>query len=359
MMKKIVMTMALAMNLFSGAYAWELWDDFRAVSMEDGRVVDYSDKRVVTTSEGQSYAMFFALVAGDKQTFEELLNWTEDNLAGGDIGKNYPAWLWGKEGDTWMVIDDNNAVDSDMWIAYCLLEAGRLWDTPEYIEKAHQMLGLLRTQVRDIENLGKVLLPGRFGFETDTEVKLNPSYYPLFLIKRFAAEDAYWNDVYEGSARMLIRSAPAGIVPDWVNFTKKGELVQNMSIDNTIGSYNAIRVYLWAAMLSPKDPVYRQLKARFEPMVRLTQALNMPPEKVDVYTLAVNQPAWDGFGACLMELVGPGKTRDMIRTVLKSTPIKKENYYRNVLALYGLGFDEKLFAFDENGFLYFPNVTAK
>ena len=241
-----------------------------------------------------------------------------------------------------------------MWIAYCLLEAGRLWDRPDYTEKGRAMLELLKTQVRDIDNLGKVLLPGRIGFEHDDQFKLNPSYYPLFLLKRFALEDPYWLDVFEGSVRVLVRSAPAGASPDWATFTSRGELVNVDNIDNTIGSYNEIRVYLWAGMMSPKDPVYRELKEHFEPMIAITRELNMPPEKIDVNTLKINQPAWDGFGACLLELLGKDKSADLIRTILSSAPIEKENYYRNVLTLFGLGFDEGYFAFDEDGRVYFP-----
>ena len=185
-MRKLILALVLAMGMSSPTWAaWSMWDAFKAVGIENGRVIDYSDARAVTTSEGQSYAMFFALVDNDRETFEELLAWTENNLSGGDITKNFAAWLWGRDGNDWTILDTNNAVDSDMWIAYCLLEAGRLWDRPDYIEKAHAMLELLKTQVREIDNLGKVLLPGRIGFEHDGEYKLNPSYYHLFLLQRF------------------------------------------------------------------------------------------------------------------------------------------------------------------------------
>ena len=187
----------------------------------DGRVVDKSDDRKVTTSEGQSYAMFFALVTNDQVTFDGLAAWTADNLSGGDLTKTLPAWLWGRgRGDKWGILDTNNATDSDMWIAWCFLEAGRLWKSEEYTKKGMAMLELLKKEVRTVDNLGSVVLPGRVGFEDNGTVKLNPSYYPLFLFKRFALEDAYWNEVYEGSLRMLLRSSPAGIAPDWALFDK-------------------------------------------------------------------------------------------------------------------------------------------
>ena len=139
-MKKLVLALSLAMGMMSAAQAdWPMWQQFKAVGMEDGRVVDYSDARAVTTSEGQSYAMFFALVDNDRETFEDMLKWTENNLSYGDITKNFAAWLWGKDGSEWTILDTNNAVDSDMWIAYCLLEAGRLWDRPDYTEKGRAM----------------------------------------------------------------------------------------------------------------------------------------------------------------------------------------------------------------------------
>ena len=37
---------------------WPHWELFKAAYIENGRVIDRSDPRHITTSEGQSYAMF-------------------------------------------------------------------------------------------------------------------------------------------------------------------------------------------------------------------------------------------------------------------------------------------------------------
>ena len=127
-------------TLAASAHAWPMWDSFKAANIDKSyRVIDYSDERAITTSEGQSYAMFFALVADDRETFDKLLEWTEKNLAKGDITKNLPSWLWGKTNQGWGIIDSNNATDSDLWIAYDLLEAARIWNVPEYAAKAHAL----------------------------------------------------------------------------------------------------------------------------------------------------------------------------------------------------------------------------
>ena len=179
----------------ASASAWDAWDRFKEIGFRDSRVVDFNDKREITTSEGQSYALFFSLVTGDKESFAKILAWSENNLAGGDLGARLPAWLWGKDNDAWKVLDSNNAVDSDMWIAYCLLEAGRLWNEPAYTEKARRMLALLKGLVREVKGIGQVVLPGRAGFENNGVLTFNPSYYPLFILRRFALEDPSWNAV--------------------------------------------------------------------------------------------------------------------------------------------------------------------
>ena len=342
--------MTALLSMADRAAAWPMWDSFKTVNIDKNfRVIDYSDKRSITTSEGQSYAMFFALVADDRETFAKLLEWTEKNLSKGDITKNLPSWLWGKTGNGWGIIDTNNATDSDLWIAYDLLEAARLWNEPAYEEKARAMMEGLKRDVRDIPNLGKVLLPGGSGFDHPTHVTLNPSYYPVFILRRLALVDPYWKEVAEGTIRALVRTAPAGFSPDWAKIDKAGKLIAPEGEDYTLGSYNAIRVYLWAAMTDPADPSYGILMKHFDPMRRLTEEMNMPPEKVEILTGKANRPGNAGFGACVLEMLGDSKTAALLRTVIQAEPIIGENYYRNVLMLYGAGFDQGLFRFDRDG----------
>ena len=76
---------------------------------------------------GQSYALFFALVDNDQARFEQLRRWTSENLAGGRLGERLPAWKWGRtETGEWGVLDENSAANADLWMAYSLLEGGRL-----------------------------------------------------------------------------------------------------------------------------------------------------------------------------------------------------------------------------------------
>ena len=112
---------------------WPLWQNYaKRFIQDDGRVLNSSMKPTESSSEGQSYAMFFALVGNDRATFDKLWTWTKSNMAGADIGQNLPAWLWGKRDDgKWGAIDSNSASDADLWMAYALLEAARVWNAPQ------------------------------------------------------------------------------------------------------------------------------------------------------------------------------------------------------------------------------------
>ena len=87
----VTLLLVLAAAQVSAACRWPAWDQFRKeyVSAE-GRVVDPSDPRKITTSEGQSYGLFFALAANDRDAFGKLLQWTQNNLAEGDLRARLP-----------------------------------------------------------------------------------------------------------------------------------------------------------------------------------------------------------------------------------------------------------------------------
>ena len=79
------------------AEQWPLWEKFCSSALsEDGRIIDAGDPRQITTSEGQSYALFFALAANDQERFTRILDWTSSHLCAGDCSKHLPAWLWGR-----------------------------------------------------------------------------------------------------------------------------------------------------------------------------------------------------------------------------------------------------------------------
>jgi endoglucanase len=219
----VMAALMLAAAQASAACNWPAWERFKQDYISDGgRVIDPSDARQITTSEGQSYALFFALAANDRDAFKTVLNWTQNNLAEGDLSARLPAWLWGRKNETeWTVLDTNSASDADIWIAWSLLEAGRLWNMPDYTGIGKALLSrIAKEEVTTVPGLGSMLLPGKIGFADNDAWRFNPGYLPPQLAQYFTRYGAPWTTLRETNLRLIMESAPKGFSPDWVSYQK-------------------------------------------------------------------------------------------------------------------------------------------
>lgn len=338
---------------------WPAWEAFRKRFVNDsGRVIDPANS--ITTSEGQSYGLFFALVADDRESFARILKWTEDNLAEGDLTARLPAWQWGKRDDgTWGVLDTNAAADSDLWIAYALAEAGRLWKVQKYTAMA-QLLAerVLREETAAIAGLGRTLLPGPKGFRPQPDqFRLNPSYVPIQLMRRFAAlyPNKEWKQLVTTSIDMTVRSSPQGYAPDWILFKANGGFMPDTDT-KAVGSYNAIRVYLWAGMLPAEDPARTVLLKRFAPMAQFIAKNGTPPLETSTRDGNASGIGPAGFSAALLPFLSASKQPDAqrqqrLRIDAKGTLDRNDNYYEQALALFGVGWADGQYRFARDGAL--------
>jgi endoglucanase len=365
-LKTFVLGLALACVL-AGASAsaaaasdWTEWNDFGTRFIQaDGRVIDLTFEGK-STSEGQSYALFFALVANQRAQFDPLLKWTSDNLAFGELGKRLPAWLWGLRADgSWGVKDENSASDADLWIAYTLLEAARLWNAPHYADTGRKMLALIsRREVARAGAAGTVLLPGAVGFALDRgRFRLNPSYMPDFMFRYLIAADPAgpWKEIWQGYLRMTPAIFAAGVAPDLFVVDSSGAITAD-SERAPSGSYDAIRVYLWAGMSGPSSAATVKL---LTPYAMLIRKLGTPPEKVDPLTAVAVKSDFSPLGysgAVLPFLSALGDTpalekqRARLRAAaLRARAGERTHYYDQVLILFGKGWLDGQYRFDEQG----------
>ncbi len=337
---------------------WPQWETFKAhfISAE-GRVLDVGSKQSITTSEGQSYALFFALVANDQATFDKVLDWTQTHLAEGDLSTRLPAWKWGiNKQNQEAILDSNPASDSDLWIAYALSQAAQLWQERRYSVLAAVMAKrIIREETAYLPNLGLSLLPGPHGFEFDnTRWKLNPSYVPLFILKQLSQlyPNSPWQQLHDSSAKMIIESSPRGLSPDWVMYqADKGFYHDKTTTD--IGSYNAIRVYLWAGMMADDAPFRNELITHFKPMSN--HVINKAKAPLNVYakTGKAERIGPLGFDAALLPLLATYKETQTMTAIqqqlMVDTTFTKTRYYDSVLYLFGIGAVNKLYNIDQFG----------
>jgi endoglucanase len=344
----------------SGAQEWpSIWKSYVSGFMDNQmRVIDH-DAGDRTTSEGQAYGMFFSLVANDRSHFDRLLRWTEQNLAGGDLSENLPAWLWGHSSNNqWGVLDKNSASDADLWMAYTLLEAGKAWNEPRYTKIGTAMARhIAEREIADVPGLGTAVLPGPTGFQHGNSYRLNASYVPLQLVVGLIhlMPDGPWEKVAATQPVIVSNSAPHGFVSDWTE-VKTDTRAQ---ASPTIGSYDAIRVYLWAGMLDNSTEGRDALLKSLSGMMTYLRTNAIPPAKVrpDGTVEDPNGPV--GFSAALIPFAEAlheeqtvNQQTSRVRSELKpqtglfGNPPK---YYDQNLALFGLGFAQRQFWFDPKG----------
>jgi endoglucanase len=351
----------------ANACDWPAYRSFiERVVQADGRVVDRSTDAQQTTSEGQSYGMFFALVANDRASFDRLLAWTRANLSAHqfDAGNvRLPAWQWGKKPDgSFGVMDANSASDADLWIAYDLFQAGRLWKEPAYTKLAYALATqIAKQEIVDLPGLGPMLLPGPQGFRTGDVTRLNPSYLPLPVLRGLAHEmpDGPWSTLAQSAARLVNVTAPRGYAPDWAAY-KSGQFVVDPK-NGDIGSYDAIRVYLWAGMASAADPLARGWLDALGGMKQSVAQNGYPPEKVSTLSgAATGEGPLSYWGAlapyfkALDDQHGLGLARTHLAALNAApsalpAPGREPVYYDRVLGLFGGGFIEGRFRFDDQG----------
>jgi endoglucanase len=352
-----------------------LWQAYanRFVS-SDGRVIDpqTGDR---TTSEGQSYALFFALVNDDRPRFDKLLGWTSDNLASGDLGTHLPAWSWGKAKDgRWGVLDANSASDSDLWIAYDLIEAGRLWNDKQYAALGRRLaVRIAAKETADLPGFGVAILPGPAGFSFPKLWILNPSYTPLFVLDRLAIADpgGPWAEAAARVPSLFESSAVKGFAMDWVCYSPGAGFSPCFVTGRKpptagavpLGSYDAIRVYLWTGMLPGSNPAKARILKALPGMSLYLQSHPAPPEKVSIDGVPQNQEGPVGFSAALLPYLSSleqdaAVAQQLVR--IKSQLDEKSNlygagygtgptYYDQNLVLFGSGWIEKRFQFGSNG----------
>lgn len=350
---------------------WPLWSSYAEHVIDgQGRVVDHSagDR---TTSEGQAYGMFFALVANDRQRFDNLLRWTEANLAAGDLTLRLPAWSWGKATDgTWKILDQNPASDADLWMAYTLLEAGRLWREPRY-EKLGSLLAsrVAKEEVASVPGLGETLLPGIVGFHPDSKTWIvNPSYLPPPVLVRLSdlQRDGPWRAVLNSLLLMLQKGSGGGFAMDWV---EAGTMIrpsispsQRATGDHAavpVGAYEAIRVYLWLGMTDAATPGMTTMISQLPGMASYLKQELTPPLEVDFTGRVIKRGAPPGFTAAVLPYLHSLGRRNEERTQLLRLGAMRDDgtglygkqaaYYDQNLALFATGWIDERYHFDRGG----------
>jgi endoglucanase len=224
----------------------------RFISSE-GRLIDDS-ARNVSHSEGQGFAMLLAQFASDRETFDKLWTWTIEHLQIRSDG--LAAWRW-RPDDNPHVLDQNNATDGDLLIAWALAEAGRRWHEPIYDDAAATIVHAIDGKLIYHSVVGKTISPGLFGFgpkdgEDGPVVNLSYWVFPAFEALHRVAPDVDWNGLKHSGLELVdaAKFGPRRLPSDWISLASG--IHPAKAYPERFG-YDVVRVPLYLAWGLPRE----------------------------------------------------------------------------------------------------------
>ncbi len=231
------------------------WSGYQAAFIaSDGRVIRRREGD--TVSEGQAYAMLWAVWMRDKETFDRCYQWTERHLSrAGRYRDHLLAWHW-KDGE---VTDWMPASDADIDYALSLIFADRLWKgtapggMEDYGQKAGRVLtGILNTLTVARADGHRYLLPWIVE-SGQGPIPQNLSYYAPGHFRVFfeTSGDPRWMELVDTTYAVLSKvtasTGGTGLVPDWFSLTDDGA-VRPLDGKNTAFGWESVRVPIRIAM---------------------------------------------------------------------------------------------------------------
>ncbi len=238
----------------------EAWASYKQHFIQgDGRVID-PQAGGITTSEGQSYALLRAVWQDEREVFDRVLTWTQNNLQTQPTSKLF-AYKWGKAEDgSWQVLDPAGASDADSDIALALIFAARRWQERKYQTLALEILAsiwdkeVVRIQGRPFLTAGEWALQ-------QVRPALNPSYLSPYAMRIFAGIDPTRNwlalvdtsyEVIRGCSEVTLAGIDSARLPaNWCGIDRQsGKLTvaQDYPALNTNYGYDAFRT-MWRVAL--------------------------------------------------------------------------------------------------------------
>ncbi len=176
----------------------------------DGRVVR-RDQGGDTVSEGQAYAMLIAVGANDRDRFDRVWRWTQDNLQRPD---GLLSFLW-RDGD---VADPQPASDADLDAARALLLASSRFRDQTYRQEALRIATGIAKRETARSGGQALLLAGPWADHEDRLV-VNPSYFAprSYAMLSKATGNDVWPTLSTSSRRIAAELTAQGtrLPPNW------------------------------------------------------------------------------------------------------------------------------------------------
>lgn len=342
-----------------------LWTTFKARYLFQGRILDRQSQAGMLTdrthTEAQGWAMLLAVAADDRAAFDEIWTWTKATLQRSD-----GLFSWGYDSAvapngaataTGRVIDQNNASDGDLYLAWALARADGHWPGHGYGAAASALAQSILRLLVVRQDDAAYLLPWHDGYEAllaashaaatlpaGSRFFLNPSYYvyPAFRELDQVQPDPRWQALTTTGLALLesARFGRFGLPANFVEMTLRqdGTLLPGLTDNNghdpswPYYGFDAVRVPLYLAwgglMTSERRSIFETFWQIYPDIACVPAALDLVSGK------ATNYPLSDG-GRAILALARGSDDPAKIAFLLPAHPTGStpNDYYGEILML--------------------------
>lgn len=172
-----------------------------------------------------------------------------------------------------------------------------------------------------------------------------------------------WAAILGSLDPILAQGSGAGFAMDWVTAgIGVRPAVRDGGTAMPVGSYDAIRVYLWLGIADPQTHGVKTMLSRVGGMAGYLKSHPLPPQQVDPQGRVLNPNGPPGFSAAVvpylraLEMKSPANAQmdRLAATKDAATGLygKTANYYDQNLALFATGWIDGRYRFDREGKLH-------
>lgn len=236
--------------------AYKRWQSHYLVTTLSGDTYVNSsddDSVKIALSESQGYGMYITVMAAQQkidtqseQQFDRLFNYYMAHR-----GNHSQLMSWQQKYSPYGKMtshDENNATDGDLYIAYSLIQASKLYSTKqsEYSKQAHAILSdILKYNYnddKDILTLGNWVKPDSTNYNVFRSSDVNPQFFAVF--SDFTGDNR-WLDLSDSMTtklKTLSTTTKSGLVSDMIDTTNSPVAKKVTSSDDLLYGYNAVRL---------------------------------------------------------------------------------------------------------------------
>jgi endoglucanase len=173
-----------------------------------------------------------------------------------------------------------------------------------------------------------------------------------------------WKGILSQLPVVICDGSSSGFAMDWDTFTTgngyaPASAPQNSGNSHVIGSYDAIRVYLWTGLSQAATLHFRRMLSCINGMATYMDHHSTPPEVVDATGKALQADGSIGFSAALLPYLHLMKRPSAFAAQRDRLEAHKDEalglyekdprYYDQNLALFALGWSDHRYAFESDG----------